>query len=254
MFVGEPAHGIAELLLFGGEFEVHDEAIAKETRDCRDSPRNAQAASGHVNDLAGSGRDELAPEQAFVFADEDSPAFITGAFQTTLAAGRIANKLTEAFRTGKSVGWHEHDQTLFHGIEHFFRPGYIGNLTQNWIPALDGVEAKLHAGIHVADIGCGFGASTNFMAQAHPASTFIGFDHHAESIAVAMQRARKAGAAKRCQFEVASARNHPGRDDDFVTSFDAPHDMGDPAGASRQVSTTLARDTPPFNRVYEVKA
>lgn len=201
---------------------------------------NAQAASGYVHYLADSGRYELTPEQALMFAQEDSPAFIIGAFQTALAAGRIADKLTDAFRLGHGIGWHEHDHAMFHGIERFFRSGYIGNLTQSWIPALDGVEAKLRDGIRVADIGCGHGASTILMAQAYPASQFIGFDYHAESIAAANARARAAGVADRCRFEVASAKDFPGRNYDLVTVFDALHDMGDPVGASRHVLSTLA--------------
>ena len=201
---------------------------------------NAQAASGYVSYLADSGRYALTPEQALAFAEEDSPAFIIGAFQTVVAAGRIIDKLTEAFRTGQGIGWHEHDHELFHGIERFFRPGYTGNLVQSWIPALDGVEAKLRAGARVADIGCGYGASTILMAKAYPASQFVGFDNHPESIAKANGRARRAGVGDRCRFEIASAKSYPGRNYDFVAVFDALHDMGDPAGASRHVLTTLA--------------
>lgn len=203
---------------------------------------NAQAASGYVHYLPGSGRYALTPEQALAFADEDGPAFIVGAFQTALAAGRIIDKLSAAFRTGEGIGWHEHDHELFHGIERFFRSSYTGNLVQSWIPALDGVEAKLKAGARVADIGCGHGASTILMAQAYPASQFIGFDYHAQSIAAANERARQAGLSERCRFEVASAKDFPGRNYDLVTVFDALHDMGDPAGASRHVLTTLARE------------
>lgn len=203
---------------------------------------NAQAASGYVSYQADSGRYALTPEQALLFADEDSPAFIVGAFQTALAAGRIMGKLTEAFRTGSGIGWHEHDHQLFHGVARFFRSSYTGNLVQNWIPAIDGMEAKLKEGARVADIGCGHGASTIVMAQAYPASRFTGFDYHAESVAAANERARLAGVAERCRFEVASAKDFPGRNYDFVTVFDALHDMGDPAGAARHVLTTLARE------------
>jgi SAM-dependent methyltransferase len=201
---------------------------------------NAQAASGYVDYDAKTGRYSMTPEQALLFADEDSPAFIVGAFQTSMFAGRMAERLTESFRTGAGIGWHEHHHELFHGIERFFRSGYIGNLVQSWLPALDGVETKLRAGAFVADIGCGHGASTIIMAEAFPSSRFIGFDYHPESIAAANERARKAGIADRCKFEVASAKNFPARSYDLVTVFDALHDMGDPAGAARHVLTTLA--------------
>jgi SAM-dependent methyltransferase len=203
---------------------------------------NAQAASGYVTYDAKRGRYSLTPEQALVFANEDGPAFLIGAFQTAVAAARIADRLTDAFRTGEGIGWHEHDHGLFCGVERFFRSSYIGNLVQSWIPSLDGVEAKLREGAHVADIGCGHGASTILMAQAFPESQFIGFDYHAESIAEANARAREAGIADRCRFEVASAKNFPGENYDLVTVFDALHDMGDPTGASRHVLSTLARD------------
>ncbi|TXG78037.1 MAG: class I SAM-dependent methyltransferase [Rhodocyclaceae bacterium] len=203
---------------------------------------NAQAASGYVTYLADRGTYLLTAEQALVFAHEDSPAFIVGAFQTTLAAGRIRERLAEAFRTGEGIGWHEHDHAMFHGIERFFRAGYVGHLLQDWIPALDGIEAKLRRGIRVADIGCGHGASTILMAQAFPASQFVGFDYHADSVEAARGRAREAGVAGNCEFHVASAKDYGGRDYGLVTVFDALHDMGDPAGAAGHVLGTLADD------------
>jgi 2-polyprenyl-3-methyl-5-hydroxy-6-metoxy-1,4-benzoquinol methylase len=203
---------------------------------------NAQAASGYIEYIAASGNYRLSPEQALMFADEDSPAFVIGGYQTAFAAGRAIDRLTEAFRTGEGIGWHEHDHALFHGVARFFRPSYLGNLVQSWIPALDGVEARLRAGARVADIGCGHGTSTIVMAQAFPDSSFIGFDYHSESVAAANARAREAGIADRCRFEVGRAQDYPGTAYDFVTIFDALHDMGDPAGASRHVLSTLKPD------------
>ncbi|MEW6118972.1 MAG: class I SAM-dependent methyltransferase [Pseudomonadota bacterium] len=201
---------------------------------------NAQAASGYVDYLADSGRYRLTPEQALVFADEDSAAFMIGAFETTLAAGRIADRLAGAFVSGEGIGWHEHDHALFHGIERFFRPGYLGNLIQNWIPAIAGLDETLSRGAKVADVGCGHGVSTILMAQAYPRSQFIGFDYHAASVAEANRRADAAGMAGNCRFEVAGAKDFPGQDYDFIAVFDALHDMGDPVGASRHVLSALA--------------
>jgi SAM-dependent methyltransferase len=202
---------------------------------------NANAASGYVTYHPATGRYSLSPEQTLVFAAEGSPVFMIGAFESALAASRIEPTLTAAFLTGQGVGWHEHDHQLFHGIERFFRSGYTANLIQSWIPALDGVEAKLRAGAHVADIGCGHGASTILLAQAYPNSSFIGFDYHQESIAAARQRARAAGVADRVRFEVATAKTYPGSYD-LVTVFDALHDLGDPIGAAAHVRTTLRPD------------
>ena len=201
---------------------------------------NAQAASGYVDYLPDSGTYRLTPEQALMFADEDSPAFIVGGFETALAAGRIVDKLTAAFKTGDGIGWHEHDHALFHGVARFYRAGYLGNLVQQWIPALEGVGTRLEAGISVADIGCGHGISTIVMAQAFPNSRFVGFDYHAESLEATRQRAREAGMADRYRFEIGSAKSFGGSGFDFITMFDALHDLGDPAGAASHVLGQLA--------------
>ncbi len=184
----------------------------------------------------------LSEEQAFALAEEGSPAFIPGAFQIAAAQFKAIPKMAAAMRTGLGLSWHEHDASLFHGTERFFRPGYAANLVSQWIPALDGVQAKLEAGARVADVGCGHGASTIIMAQAYPASSFVGFDCHAPSIEVARASAAKAGVADRVRFDVATAKDFPGRDYDLVTVFDCLHDMGDPVGASAHVRQSLKPD------------
>jgi len=151
-------------------------------------------------------------------------------------------KILQAMRTGLGVGWHEHDAALFHGTERFFRPGYAANLVSQWIPALDGMGARLAQGARVADVGCGHGASTLLMAQAYPQSSFTGFDYHQPSIDHARDAAQRAGLGERVRFEVASAKDYPGRDYDMVAVFDCLHDMGDPVGASRHVKNSLKPD------------
>jgi SAM-dependent methyltransferase len=199
---------------------------------------NAHAASGYVNYLADSGRYQLSPEQAMLFAQEESPAFIVGGFQTALAAGRIVDRLTEAFKSGDGIGWHEHHPDMFPGCARFFKVGYLNHLVQEWIPALDGVEAKLKAGARVADVGCGVGYSTLIMAKAFPNSRFTGFDIHVESIEAAIGHAREAGLTN-VNFEIGRADDFRGHSYEFVTVFDALHDMGDPAAASRHVLRSL---------------
>jgi SAM-dependent methyltransferase len=201
-----------------------------------------QAAGGYVAYDAGGGRYRLTEEQAFTLADEQSPAFLPGAFQLACATVRDEPRIAEAFRSGEGVGWHEHNPDVFTGCERFFRPGYAANLASAWIPALDGVEAKLKAGARVADVGCGHGASTVLMARAWPSSTFVGFDYHADSIEQARKRAADAGVEDRCRFEVALARDYPGAGYDLVATFDSLHDMGDPVGAAEHVLGSLAPD------------
>jgi SAM-dependent methyltransferase len=200
----------------------------------------AQAAGGWMTYDATTQKYTLPPEQAFALADEMSPVFLPGAYYIISACLKDEAKITDAFRDGKGVGWHEHDSCLFTGTERFFRPNYRAHLITEWIPALNGVEAQLKSGAHVADIGCGLGTSTILMAQEYPKSTFVGFDYHPESIELARDAARKASVSDRVKFEVARAKDYPGKDYDFVAFFDCLHDMGDPEGAARHVRETLS--------------
>jgi 2-polyprenyl-3-methyl-5-hydroxy-6-metoxy-1,4-benzoquinol methylase len=203
---------------------------------------SAQAAGGYVSYDSNAGKFYLSEEQAFAMADETSPAFMPGAFQVALAAAKAEEQLAECFKSGAGFGWHEPHHELFVGTERFFRPGYAANLITAWIPALEGVDEKLKAGARVADVGCGLGASTVLMAKHYPKSEFVGFDYHDKSIQSAKQRAKEAGVSDRIRFEIAKAKDYPGKDYDFVTFFDCLHDMGDPAGASAHVCSTLASD------------
>jgi SAM-dependent methyltransferase len=198
-----------------------------------------QAASGYVEYDSKAGTFRLPPEQAMALADEDSPAFIPGAFQLAAAVVKDEPHIAERFRSGAGFGWHEHHEDLFAGTERFFRPGYLANLAENWLPSLDGVVEKLTAGASVADIGCGHGASTILMAEAFPCSYFVGSDYHAGSIEAARAAAERRGVSDRVSFEVASAKDFTGGPFDLVCVFDALHDMGDPVGAARHVRDSL---------------
>ncbi len=203
---------------------------------------HSQAAGGYVTYDAGSGTFHLTEEQAMALADESSPAYIPGAFELATGSLLAVPRITEAFRSGAGVGWHEHDASVFSGCERFFRPGYAANLVSAWLPALEGVEGTLKAGARVADVGCGHGASTILMAQAYPKSTFVGFDYHDGSVAAARTAAGRARLGDRVRFEVVRAKEFPGRDYDLVTMFDCLHDMGDPAGAAKHVRQALKAD------------
>jgi len=203
---------------------------------------NANAASGYVTYDADTKKYTLPPEQALALAVENSPAFLPGAFQIVSSCFNDQSKIENAFRSGKGVGWHEHHHDLFHGTERFFRPGYIANLTSQWIPALNGVEAKLRQGAKVADIGCGLGSSTILMAKAFPKSEFYGFDYHNKSIDLARQEAKREAVEDHLHFEMATAKDYPGQEYDFVACFDCLHDMGDPVGAAAHVRSTMKDD------------
>jgi SAM-dependent methyltransferase len=202
----------------------------------------SQAAGGYVTYDEKSKQFSLSEEQAFTMADEDSPAYLPGAFELALGSLAAVPRIIEAFRSGAGMGWNEHNDSVIHGCEKFFRSGYTANLVSSWIPSLDGVRQKLESGAKVADVGCGKGASTLMMAKAFPNSQFFGFDYHDESIKGAEQSAKKQELSSNVNFKVAKAKEYPGKDYDFVTVFDCLHDMGDPVGAARHVLESLHRD------------
>ncbi|HYX61375.1 MAG TPA: class I SAM-dependent methyltransferase [Streptosporangiaceae bacterium] len=226
-----------------------------------------QAAGGYVSCDPAAERFSLTDEQAFALADPDGALYLPGAFLLALGALRAESQVTDAFRSGAGMGWHEHHEDVFSGCEMFFRPGYVANLTSSWIPALDGVAEKLAAGGRVADVGCGHGASTLLLAQAYPRSAITGSDYHQASVDTARKRAADAGLADRARFEVASAQTFSGTGYDLVATFDCLHDMGDPVGAARHIrqavdadgtwliveplaGDTLAENLNPVSRVY----
>jgi 2-polyprenyl-3-methyl-5-hydroxy-6-metoxy-1,4-benzoquinol methylase len=201
-----------------------------------------QAASNYLHYEPAGGKFTLPPEQAMVFADEDSPVYMLGGFDLMASLIDAQPKVQEAFKTGKGVGWDDHTGCMFCAVARFFRPGYYNNLVANWLPALDGVVGKLQSGATVADVGCGHGWSTVLMAKAFPNSTFVGYDFHPSSIQNARAHAQDHGVSDNTRFEVATAKEYPGTGFDLVTFFDCLHDMGDPAGAAAHVRQSLKPD------------
>ena len=202
----------------------------------------SQAAGGYITYDEKVAKFFLTEEQAFTLAQEDSPAYLPGAFELALGSLASVPRIADSFRTGEGMGWHEHVDGVFHGCEKFFRPGYAANLVSSWIPALQDVEDKLQSGARVADVGCGKGSSTLLLAKAFPNSQFFGFDYHYRSIAAAREAAMSERIADRVKFGVSKAKDFPGQDYDLVTFFDCLHDMGDPKGAAEHVRQSLAKD------------
>jgi SAM-dependent methyltransferase len=200
----------------------------------------AQAANGYIDYDAAAERFSLSPEQAMVFAVPDSPVYLPGAFELVAAMIEAEPKVEECFRNGSGVRWGDHAGCLFCATGAFFRPGYVNNIVQAWIPALDGVEARLRAGARVADVGCGVGFSTLLMAEAYPESRFVGFDFHEPSIEEARRHAQSHGLSDRVRFEVAKAKEIAEDGFDLVTMYDCLHDMGDPRGCAAHMRSILA--------------
>jgi SAM-dependent methyltransferase len=202
----------------------------------------AQSANGYVDYSADDDSFELSPEQAMVFVIEDSPVYLQGAFELAAAAIEAEAKVEECFRRGTGVRWGDHAGCLFCATGQFFRPGYVNNIVQNWLPALAGVEVKLDAGARVADVGCGVGFSTLLMAKSYPNSSFVGYDFHEPSIDEARRHADRHGFGDRVRFEAVAAKEIAETGFDLVTMFDCLHDMGDPCGCAAHMRRILADD------------
>jgi SAM-dependent methyltransferase len=201
----------------------------------------AQVASGYAEHDPASGHYWLTPEQVACLADHSSPTFVAGGARVSSAAHKATERLATALVGDGGVGWHEHHDDLFTGTDVFFGSVYRANLVPNWIPALDGVDERLRQGARVADIGCGHGASLLLLAEAYPASTFVGFDAHAASIEAARKAAADAGVADRVSYEVGTAETFDG-DFDLVCVFNALHEWGDPVRAASNIRAALVPD------------
>jgi hypothetical protein len=227
-----------------GAGELTPEELAKKTST---HPRiikewlAGQAAGGFVTYNRIRGTYTLPDEHAFALTDENSPAYIAGFYQYLVSLFKDEEKIIEAFKTGKGLGWGDHHHYLFEGTEKFFKPNYVANLTTRWIPALQNIESRLkNEGSKIADVGCGHGVSTILMAKAYPNSKVIGFDSHKPSIEWTRKQAEKEG-LQNISFKAAKSTNYPGDDYDLVTFFDCFHDMGDPTGAAKHALQTVKK-------------
>jgi SAM-dependent methyltransferase len=203
---------------------------------------DGQAAAGILSYDGTSDTYELGPEAAMALADENAPVFTARGMNALGSMFTDIDKVAAAFRTPDGgLSWKDHDHRLFVGTEWFFRAGYRAYLPTQWIPALEGVVAKLERGAKVADIGCGHGASVVVMATEWPNSRYFGFDFHSDSIATAKERASEAGVAEQTTFSVADAKGYDGTYD-LICFFDCLHDMGDPVGNLRYALEHLEAD------------
>lgn len=199
---------------------------------------SANAIAGYVDYDENTDKFTLNEEQATVFSREGKPTCLQGFFENIVSQYETHEKAVETFRSGKGRPWSEQSKCCFCSTDRIFRPGYNANLIENWIPALNGVEARLKTGGKIADIGCGHGSSSILMAKTYPNSKIVGIDFHPPSIEIARQKAREANLSN-LEFIVARAQDFEEKDFDFACIFDALHDMGDPIGAAQHIKSAL---------------
>ena len=202
-----------------------------------------QVASGYIEYDPSSREYRLPPEHALALADKNSPVYLQGIFKAIKSYFKDEEEFLKMFKGERTFSWMDHNSFMAEGFAEFFKSGYIGNLINSWIPALDNgnVLKKLKKGAKVADVGCGFGITTLMMGKTYPNSIFAGFDFHKESIEKAKESAKKEN-VNNVKFEVSSASEFPGSGYDFVTFFDCLHDMGDPAGALAHTINVIKKD------------
>jgi ubiquinone/menaquinone biosynthesis C-methylase UbiE len=238
-YLGDQA-GVYEVLEGAGQ-STCEELSEKSGLDARYLREwlSANAVFGYVDYDAGKDTFSLSPEQAAIFAHDGEVTCLQGFFEAIVGQYGTFETAVETFKSGEGRPWSEHLPCSFCATDRFFRPGYIANLVESWIPALSGIDEKLKVGGKVADIGCGHGSSTLLLAQSYPDSKVYGFDFHPPSIEEAKAKAKEAG-VKNVEFQVVSAKEFPGKDYDLVCIFDALHDMGDPVGAAAHIQKSLS--------------
>ena len=194
---------------------------------------------GFVDYDAGAGRYALRPELA---------PFLTGAGADNLARsmrlvtlmGEVSSLVTEKFRTGGGLAYADYPN--FHAVMAEESAAVNDASLLDTIVPLTGLVERLHAGIDVADVGCGEGHAINLLAQAFPASRFTGIDFGEEALTVGRAEAA-AWSLTNVSFEAQDAATiDSAAAYDLVLAFDAVHDQAQPAQVLANIHRALRAD------------
>lgn len=200
---------------------------------------SAMACHGYITYDDATKRFSLAPEQAFVLANPESPLYLTGLIVMAQPYWANVDLLAEAFRNGGGVPQDHYGEHFWCGFERFTYTFFHNSMVQEWIPAMPDVEARLRAGGTVADVGSGNGQALIILAQAYPKATFVGFDNYPAAIATANANAKKAGVDNRVRYELCDVTKGIPGTYDLITTFDVVHDMPHPLLAIREIKRAL---------------
>lgn len=198
--------------------------------------------AGYIAYDSATKRFSLPPEHVPALAQEGGPYFFGGVHEMLPAMAGVLDQVAESFRRGGGVPQSAYNVHLWDGMERFTMAWFENLLTQQWIPAMPDVKAKLETGARVADIGCGRGRALIKMAQAFPASRYAGYDVFQPSIDRATANAKAAGVAERVSFRQLDASTGLPERYDVITTFDVVHDAVDPRGLLRSIRDALNPD------------
>src|SRR5688572_818456 len=198
-----------------GIVEVEDETLDA-------SQRRFRLPLGHVEPLV----------------ERDSLNYMVPLTRLMAGAVRPLEPLLEAYRTGSGVQFSEYGSDLREGQAEINRPAFLYQLSQEWLPSMADVHARLQSDppARVADIGCGYGWSSIGIARGYPNVHVDGFDLDEPSIEVARENARHHNVTERVNFQVRDAGNPAlAGQYDLVTAFECVHDMSHPVEALRMM-------------------
>jgi 2-polyprenyl-3-methyl-5-hydroxy-6-metoxy-1,4-benzoquinol methylase len=201
---------------------------------------SAMTAAGYLDYDPATRAFALPPERAPVLAQEAGPVFFGGVHQEFVGLTRPLDRILESFRTGRGVPQSAFPDQAFSGMDRFTAGWFENLLLPLWVPAIEGLEARLKEGIAVADVGCGRGLVK--LAHAFPKSRFTGYDVYGPNLEKARASAEAAGVGDRVRFVERDAADGLPESYDLVTTFDVVHDAIDPAGLVRAIRQSLKPD------------
>jgi ubiquinone/menaquinone biosynthesis C-methylase UbiE len=182
----------------------------------------------------------LPPEHAGWLTTEAGPNNLARTMQFIPLLAQVEQDVVRCFREGGGLSYRQYPR--FHEVMDQDSRSFVDAALVNVVvPLVDGLDARLRAGIDVADIGCGSGHAINVLAREYPASRFVGFDFSEEAIRRADAESRSM-VLTNVRFDLCDAATLDQPESfDLVTAFDAVHDQAHPG----QVLSAIARATRP---------
>lgn len=219
--------------------EIADKAKLKE-RYVREW-LNALVAGGIIHYDANKKNYHLPPEHGAFLTRESSPSNFAVIAQFIPVLAYVEDGIVDAFIHGGGVPYEAYSR--FHEVmAEESAQTVLSALIDKILPLAEGLTSKLHAGITVLDIGCGYANALILMAKTFPNSHFVGYDLCDETISHAQQVATE-NRLNNIYFEKKDLANwHEKERYDLITSFDVIHDQAKPVEVLKNVYNALKQD------------